>query len=66
MYRAGQAVPAAFVEVRLFQRTGLEAKKRLTQELFGMMERELGIKPAHLYLNILELDTWGAGGALLT
>ena len=66
MYRAGAEVPAAFVEVRLFHESPLEAKKQFTRDLSAMLTRELGIKPEHLYLTILELDAWGTGGELKT
>ena len=66
MYRAGTEVSGAFVEIRLFHQSDMEAKKQFTKEVFEMMTRELGIKQEHIYLNILEFDAWGSGGILKT
>jgi hypothetical protein len=62
MYRAGEEAPCAFIEVRLFGKAGMECKKQFTQEVFEMLRRELGLEIPRMYLNILELETWGSGG----
>jgi phenylpyruvate tautomerase PptA (4-oxalocrotonate tautomerase family) len=64
MYRAGEEVPAAFIDVRLYTKAALEPKKAFTQAAFDLLARELGIKKEHMYLNIIELENWGGGGAL--
>ncbi|MDR0524517.1 MAG: hypothetical protein LBG90_01425 [Spirochaetaceae bacterium] len=65
LYRAGKEVPGAFIEVRLYGKAPLESKKRLTQEIFDLFAVELGFKKDEMYLNILELDTWGTEGVLI-
>jgi hypothetical protein len=62
MYRAGEQAPCAFIEIRLFGKTGVDEKKQLTQEVFGMLNRELGLEIPRMYLNIQEFETWGSAG----
>jgi phenylpyruvate tautomerase PptA (4-oxalocrotonate tautomerase family) len=63
-YKAGAKVNGAFVEIRLYHQADFEPKKKLTEEVFELFSRELGIDKAHMYLNILEFDNWGGGGTL--
>jgi phenylpyruvate tautomerase PptA (4-oxalocrotonate tautomerase family) len=65
LYRAGKEVPGAFIEVRLYAKAPLESKKQLTQAIFDLFATEAGFKKEEMYLNILELDTWGTGGFLI-
>ena len=62
MYKAGAKVSGAFIEVRLFHKTDFDPKKKLTEEIFGLFSRELGLKNENMYLNILEFDNWGSAG----
>ena len=62
MYKAGENVSGAFIEIRLFRKTEFEPKKKLTEEIFEMFSRELGLKKENMYLNILEFDNWGSAG----
>jgi hypothetical protein len=62
MYRAGEEAPCAFIEVRLFGKAEMEIKKKFTQEVFGMLNRELGLEIPRMYLNIQEFETWGSAG----
>jgi phenylpyruvate tautomerase PptA (4-oxalocrotonate tautomerase family) len=64
MYRAGEKVPAAFIDVRLYNKAALEPKKAFTQAVFDLFAQELGIKKEHMYLNIIEFENWGSGGVL--
>jgi phenylpyruvate tautomerase PptA (4-oxalocrotonate tautomerase family) len=63
-YRAGSPVKGAYVEVRLYRPSDFEAKKKFTEEVFGLLSRELGIETGHMHLNIIELENWGGGGTL--
>jgi len=65
MYKAGAKVSGAFIEVRLFHKTDFEPKKKFTQEVFQMMQKELGLEIPRMYLNILEFDNWGTKGDYL-
>ena len=62
MYRAGEEAPCAFTEVRLFGKAEFEPKKKFTQAVFKMLEKELGLEIPRMYLNILEFDNWGSKG----
>jgi hypothetical protein len=62
MYRAGEEAPCAFIEIRLFGKAGMEEKKKLTREIFEMLNRELGLEIPRMYLNIQEFDAWGSAG----
>ena len=62
IYKAGENVSGAFIEVRLFHKAEFEPKKKLTEEIFEMLTRELGMKKENMYLNIMEFDNWGTGG----
>jgi phenylpyruvate tautomerase PptA (4-oxalocrotonate tautomerase family) len=63
-YRAGALVKSAYIEVRLYQPSEFEVKKKFTEEVFSLLSRELGIETNNMYLNIIELDHWGGGGTL--
>ena len=62
MYKAGERVSGAFIEVRLFRKSEFEPKKQFTEETFEMLSRELGLKKENMYLNFLEFDNWGSAG----
>ena len=64
IYKAGENVSGAFIDVRLFHKSDLEPKKKFTEEMFEMLSRELGLKKENMYLNIMEFDNWGSGGIL--
>ncbi|MDR2607695.1 MAG: hypothetical protein LBC57_04820 [Treponema sp.] len=64
IYKAGKEVNGAFIDLRLYKKADLEPKKKFTKEVFELLTRELGIKKEHMYLTIIELDTWGSGGDL--
>ena len=64
MYKAGEKIDGAFIELRLFRKSEFEDKKKFTEELFTMLSGELGLKNENMTLNILEFDNWGAGGSL--
>ena len=66
MYKAGEIIDGAFIDLRLFHKSDFEAKKKFTEETFVMLNRELGIKSEHIYLNIFEFENWGSGGTLKT
>jgi hypothetical protein len=64
MYRAGTEAPCAFIDLRLFGKAETEPKKRFTQETFEMLNKELGLEIARMYLNITEFENWGSAGIL--
>ena len=64
VYKAGENVPGAFIDLRLFHKSDFEPKKKFTEETFEMFSRELGLKKENMYLTIMEFDNWGSGGTL--
>jgi len=64
MYKAGEKISGAFIELRLFHKSDFEAKKKFTEEVFELLSRELGFKKEHMYLNIMEFENWGSAGTL--
>ena len=62
IFKAGEKVDGAFIEIRLFHKTEFEPKKKFTEETFELLSRELGLKKDNMYLNILEFDEWGSSG----
>ena len=66
IYKAGENVPGAFIDIRLLHKADFEARKKFTEETFDLLIRELGIKKEHIYLSFLEFDDFGVGGTLKT
>ena len=62
VFKAGAKVDGAFIDIRLFHKSEMEPKKQYVAEVFGLLSRELGLKKEHIYLNILELESWGSNG----
>jgi phenylpyruvate tautomerase PptA (4-oxalocrotonate tautomerase family) len=63
-FKAGTEVNGVFVDLRLYKQSPFEAKKQFTEEMFRLFGNELGIKPEHMTVNIIELENWGVGGSL--
>jgi phenylpyruvate tautomerase PptA (4-oxalocrotonate tautomerase family) len=62
IFKAGENVDGAFIDLRLFHKSDFEPKKKFTEESFEMLSRELGLKKENMYLTIMEFDNWGSGG----
>ena len=62
MYKAGENVSGAFIEIRLFHKSEFEPKKKFAEEIFELLTRELGLKKENMYLNMIELENWGSAG----
>ena len=65
IYKAGENVSGAFIDLRLFHKSEFEPKKKFTEETLELLSRELGIKKENMYLNVMEFDEWGADGTLI-
>lgn len=55
--------PCLFMEVRLFTKTTLEAKKAFTEAISAKLYEILGVNDRYMYINYIELEGWGSGGA---
>ena len=64
MYKGGEKIDGAFIDLRLFRKSEFEPKKQYTAEVLGLISQELGIKKEHIYLNIGEYENWGSNGEL--
>jgi len=62
--KGGHPIDGGFVDLRLFGTTERPAKEAFTTAVFQAMQELLGIESDKLYLNILELDSWGSHGRL--
>lgn len=64
MYFKGSSdAPMAFVEVKLFGKASRADYEKLTRELTGVLEQELGISPAQVYVKYEEVSNWGWNGS---
>ena len=66
MFKGGENISGAFIELRLFHKADFDTKKQFTEETFELFTRELGITKANMYLNIIELENRGSTGTLKT
>lgn len=64
VYKAGEKVSGAFIDLRLYRKSDYEAKKQFTEAALEMLSRELGVSKDNMYLTIMEFDNWGSGGTL--
>ena len=62
IYKAGEKVEGAFIDLRLLRKAEFEPKKKYTEELFELLSRELGLKKENMYLTAMEFNDWGANG----
>jgi len=62
---AGEAGLAAFIDIRGIGGLTKAVNGRLAQELCGLLQRELNIEPARVYLNFSDIAAanWGWNGA---
>jgi phenylpyruvate tautomerase PptA (4-oxalocrotonate tautomerase family) len=63
MYKGGKAVPCAYVDIRVYTKADSEGKKRFADELFVVLDKELGIHKDNVYMSVLEFEQWGDHGA---
>lgn len=55
--------PIAFVEVKLFGKSGNEAYNKLTSEISNILKEELSIDPGQIYVKYEEVSHWGYNGS---
>ena len=65
MYFQGEAREAAFLEVSCFGKGKPEAYGKLTGALCELLEQQLGIDPANVYVKYSESSNWGWNGGNL-
>jgi len=62
IYKAGEIVSGAYIDVRLYRKAEFDYKKKFTEAVFELFMHELDIKKENIYLTIMEFDNWGTGG----
>lgn len=55
--------PIAFVEVKLFGKSGSEAYDKLTSTISEILKEELSIDPGQIYVKYEEVSYWGFNGS---
>jgi phenylpyruvate tautomerase PptA (4-oxalocrotonate tautomerase family) len=63
MYTGGKEVPCAYVDLRVYRKADPDGKKRFIEELFVLLDKELGINKDNVYMSVLEFEQWGDHGA---
>ena len=51
-----------FMDLRLFRTAAADQKKAVVEGCFPVFEKVLGIPPANVYINVIELPNWGSKG----
>ncbi len=54
----------AFVEIRLFGQSEREQKTALAEQLASLLGKELNIAADDIYMNMIEMPSWGKSGSL--
>lgn len=62
LYFKGDDAPAAMVEVSVFGGANPSAYSKLTAEICGILNGELDIDPARIYVKYTETSNWGWNG----
>jgi len=64
MFRDGQPIEGAFVDVRLYKESPIESKKAFALELFIILDNILSIPQSRVQMNFIELPCWASNGEL--
>lgn len=62
-FQGSNAQPAAWVQVSLFGAASPDDYASLTRTLSDILQQELGIAPARVYIKYEETSAWGWNGA---
>ena len=65
LFMGEEDMPCAFADLRLFRASPDEAKAQFIRAVTDILNTRLKIPPGRTYVNIIELQEWGAGGARL-
>lgn len=64
MYFRGEDIPCMMIDVKLYKKMALEAKKKFTEELMKMIKETTNIEPNDIYVSFDEYEHWGKQGTL--
>lgn len=62
MFKNGQPYVGIFTEVRLFKVSPEESKKAFAEKLYPIFEKIVGIAPAYVSINFVEMEHWASNG----
>ena len=65
LFKNGEPLDGAFVDVRLFKNSPDESKKIFSEKVFSIIETVLEIPPGNVQINFVELPNWASGGSFL-
>lgn len=65
MFMHGEKSPCVYAEVRLYRASPADKKAAFAAAFAELMQREYGIPTGLVYMNLLEMDHWYAGGSAL-
>ena len=65
MYMKGEKKACAFVDLRLYKASPADTKQAFATALTNYLQEKLGLEANLIYMNILELDSWVAGGTII-
>ena len=66
LYQGGTAQEkAAYLEVKLFKSCPRESKKEFAEKTIKLLENQLSIPAANIYINFFEVFDWAARGQLM-
>ncbi len=52
----------AYIEINLYKKAPMQNKKDLTEQVYSVFEKVLGMKSKDIFLTINEHENWGAEG----
>jgi len=62
MYRDKKPLEAIYIDIRLYKESPDENKKEFAERMFVIVESVLGIPPANVQINFVELPCWASNG----
>jgi phenylpyruvate tautomerase PptA (4-oxalocrotonate tautomerase family) len=66
LYLGGKPLDkGAFIETRIYGTAEKADKEKYIKAVFAAMKDALGYPADGIYINILEFDSWGAGGGMI-
>lgn len=65
MFMHGEKSPCVYAEVRLYRASPADKKAEFAAAFADLMQKDYGIPAGLVYMNLLEMDHWYAGGSAL-
>ena len=65
MFKNGEAIEGAFIDIRLFKASPEEAKAAFSAKIAEIVSQELGLAKEFVQINFIELEEWSSNGNYL-